>query len=350
VTTKETETPTESARIVDRAEKLLVRFSEDEKARADAIAAAQQALPAKIVADLDKLLEKADSYRDALLVALAVPVVRGEQVDIRKRDPGGRSASDRIGRILRRLHIKGVVGAYQNIGKNSPLLVRGNNKVFDAVLTWGAKAELAELEAAHTYLAARIAATARRVETKPQLRIANLSFGRVMSLLSAMLDEPSGGAHEQYVLAALMEVAFADEGVRVTTKSMSASDHSSRTAGDIEVTSRGRLQEGIEVSANRWRDKLEQADDIIRDHGLARAHIVAEVSGRPYADLVAATAHDISVLAVEPTVAALVAFLDRRSREAALLRLYELLDERVASPDLVNRYVERLRAAELAEE
>jgi hypothetical protein len=232
------------------------------------------------------------------------------------------------------------------------MLARGNNATFDAILTWGAEdADLTQLNLAHVYLAAGIAATARRVETRPQLRLAALTFGRVMALLDEMLAEPSGGAHEQYILAALIEAAVADEaGTRVTTKSMSASDKSSRTAGDIEVTSRGRLQEGIEVSANPWQEKLAQADEIVREHGLPRAHIAASVSGDDvYTELVGLTERDVSVLDVRATVPVLVAFLDRRKREQALLRLYELLDERLASPELVNKYVQRLRDAELAE-
>lgn len=340
----------ESARIFDKVQGLLVPFVADEQARVKAEVDARALLPDKVVGWLDTLLKKPDSYRDALLVALAVPLVRGERVDIRVREEGGRSASDRIGRLLPKLHIKGVVGAYQNIGKNHPMLARGNNATFDSVLAWGAgKASLAELEAAHTYLAAGIAATARKVEQRPELRVVALTFGRVMALLSSMLDEPSGGAHEQYILAALLEQTVSDEGARVTTKSMSASDKSSATAGDIEVTHRGRLQEGIEVSANPWQEKLAQAEAIVRDHGLPRAHIAARVDGDPYAELVLATERDVSVLDVRAVAAVLVAFLDRRGREAALLRLYELLDERLPSPDLVNRYVARLAESGLAE-
>ena len=50
-------------------------------------------------------------------------------------------------------------------------------------------------------------------------------------------------------------------------------------------------------------------------------------------------------LDVRATVPVLVAFLDRRGRESALLKLYELLDEQLASPELVNAYVHELQDA-----
>jgi hypothetical protein len=350
---REQKVPSEGERIVELAERLLVSYVENPQERDGEAAKARAALPPAVVDLLDKLLAKADSYRDALLVALAVPIVRGERVDIRVRDPGGRSASDRIGRLLRALHIRGVVGAYQNIGKNHPVLARGNNESFDAVLTWGAlKATPPELEAAYRYLAAGVAATARRVEPRPKIRPASLTFGRVMLLLSEMLESPSGGAHEQYIVTALIEASLAVEGgPRVATKSMSASDRSSRAAGDIEITHGGRLQESVEVSANPWRDKLPQAEDALREYGLPRAHIVAKAAEPSlYKAVVSATERDISVLDVQAVVPVLVATLDRRGREFALTRLYELLDEKVASPNLVNAFVGRLRDQELMED
>jgi hypothetical protein len=170
-----------------------------------------------------------------------------------------------------------------------------------------------------------------------------LTFARVMSVLEAMLREPSGGAHEQYIVASLLDAAVARDGTRVETKSMSASDRSSKTAGDVEVFDRGRLLEGIEVSANNWREKLAQAEDALRDYGLSRAHVVA-AANEPgvYEALLRETDRDVSVLDVKAVVPVLVAVLDRRQREAALLKLYELLDEKLSSVELVNAYVARL--------
>lgn len=349
----QTQSPaTEASRIVDLAEQTLGEFLTTPKAGQDAIADATKALAPEVVAGLEKLVAKPNSYRDALLVALATPVVRGAAVDIRQRTTGGRPASDSIGKLLRKLHIRGVVGAYQNIGKNSSTLARGNNPTFDQVLTWGVTADLKQLKLAYRFVAAHVAGTARTVTPRPQLRPAQLTFGRVMQLISALLAEPSGGAHEQYITAALLDAATQQEGqnLRVETKAMSASDQSSGTAGDIEILQRGRLQEAIEVSAEPWATKLAQAEASLRDSGLQRAHVVAPVGDvADYGNLASTSDKDISILDPAALAATLVALLDRRGREFALLRLYELLDEKLADPALVNSYVARLQQVGLAE-
>lgn len=366
-------TPSEADRIEALARQTLVQYVEDEGSREAAAAAARTALPNDVIERLDALLANPDSYRDALLVLLAVPLVRGQPTILTKRQSGWRSASRGIGRVLRELHIRGVNESFENIGKNSPALVRGNNDAFDETLRWASRIatlidegtdggvaeantgamneELDAVQHAYRYVSAGVAATARTVLPRPRLRFAALTFARVMGVLEETLAAPSSGAHEQYVIAALLEALLSDSGTRVTTKSLNASDRSSRTAGDVEVVARGRLLEGIEISANDWREKLAQAEAIVREHGLPRAHVVAAVDREGvYVELAAATDRDVSVLDVRATVPVLVAFLDRRGRESALLRLYELLDEHLASPELVNRYVTRLRDAELAGE
>jgi hypothetical protein len=345
--------PTEADRIVALAATKLLAFIEVSASGTRALEAAENVLPAKVQEWLRALVTKPDAYRDALLVALATPLVRGERVDIRERRKGDRAASDRIGRLLRDLHIKGVVGAYQNIGKNSPTLVRGNNDAFDSLLTWGAlQATQAEVEAAYDYVAASVAATARSVLPRPELRPARLTFANVMRVLAGMLGEPSRGAHEQYITAAALDAAAQQEAgaLRVETKALNASDRSSRSAGDIEVFQRGRLQDGVEVSANSWTEKLPQAEDSVRNYGLSRGHVVAPVSGPDvYTQLAAATERDISVVDPLALTSVFVALLDRRGREYMLLRLYELLDEKLASPELVNGFVQRLRTDGLAD-
>lgn len=167
-----------------------------------------------------------------------------------------------------------------------------------------------------------------------------------------MLAQPSGGAHEQYICAAALH-AFAalDAGdMRVATKPLNATDRSSSSAGDIEVFRGGRLQEGIEVSRSLWREKLSQAEDALRTHGLGRAHIIARFDDEDlYGELRRATDRDISIVDPLAVISVLVALLDRGGREHLLLHVYELLDEMVAAPDLVNQFVDRLRSAELTD-
>jgi hypothetical protein len=313
-------------------------------------AAASQAgeLPSEIADSLERVIAKPNSYRDALLVLLAYPLIAEETIDLRRRPDGARTAGDGLGRLLPSLHIKGVVGAFMNIGKNTEELVRGNNPDFDAILTWAStEATLNELGAAYSVVVAKIASTARRVEERPNPLLGQLTFPNLMAMFEEMLSTPSGGAYEQYVVSALLEAALAQEGStrRVETKGLSTSDKSAKSAGDVEIRERGRLQEGIEVTANPWGEKLEQAKRAISEHGLPRSHIVAAVKeDKPYEALrELAGDSDISLVDVEAMVGLLSALLDRGGRQFALLRVYDLLDQHLADPTLVNAYVALLK-------
>jgi hypothetical protein len=319
-----------------------------------AAAAKASELPDEIAESLERVIRKPDSYRDALLVLLAYPTLAEDIVDLRLRPSGARAAGDAVGRLLPSLHIKGVVGAFMNIGKNSPEMVRGNNPDFDAILTWAStEATLDELSAAYYVVVAQVANTAKRVEARPKPLLGQLTFPKVMAMFEEMLGAPSGGSHEQYIVSALLEAALAQEGStrRVETKGLSTSDKSAKAAGDVEIRERGRLQEGIEITANQWEEKLEQAKRAIAEHGLPRSHIVAAVKeDKPYEALrELAGDSDISLVDVQAMVGLLTALLDRGGRQFALLRVYELLDQHLADPAPVNAYVALLKSRELAE-
>lgn len=344
----------EALQIVELAWETLARFIGDEAARTHAGEVATETLPPKIVEAVDVLasLTQSLAYRDGVLTALAHPIVQGKIVDVTQRPPSGRPASDAIGKeVLPELHIKGVKGAYQNIGKNQPNLVRGNNKHWDALLTWAAQeATVEEIRIAYERVAAAIAATARTVLAKPRFRLAQLTFAKVMALIDEMLGEPSAGAHEQYVTAALLTATVQQEstGLRVQTKALNASDLSSRSAGDVEVFHRNKLQEALEVSANHFETKLGQAADAIREYGLSRVHIVAPGLDSSGYEKLAQTEGDVSVLDPRSLAATLVALLDRSGRENAMVELYSLLD-RHASVHVTNAYVRRCWQRGLAE-
>lgn len=347
-------TDDEVQQIVELARSTLVRFIGDEEARFDAEEAPIHELPSEIVEAVKALasLKQSLAYRDGVLTALAHPLVRGEIVDVTQRPPSARTASDIIGgSVLPELHIKGVKGAYQNIGKNQANLVRGNNAAWDALLEWAARdALLDEIRIAYDFVAAAIAATARTVLPAPRFRLAQLTFAKVMALLEEMLSQPSAGAHEQYIASALLDAVLKQEstGLRVQTKALNASDSSSRAAGDVEVFHRNKLQEAIEVSANPFDTKLGQATEAMRQYGLARVHVVAPgLLPGGYDDLAKLDA-DISVLDPDALAATLVALLDRAGRENALASLYALLD-RYAPVELTNAYVRRCWSRELAE-
>jgi SacI restriction endonuclease len=341
--------------VVELARETLLRFIPDEDARVRAGEAADRELPAAIAQAVNELaaLTQSLAYRDGVLTALAHPIVQGEIVDVTQRPPSGRPASDIIGRdLLPSLHIKGVRGAYQNIGKNQPNLVRGNNAHWDALLTWAAnEATLEEIRVAYERIAAAIAATARTVLPKPRFRLAQLTFVNVMALVDEMLSEPTAGAHEQYVTAALLAAALQQEstGLRVQTKALNASDASSRSAGDVEVLHRNKLQEALEVSANHFDSKFGQAMDAMGEYGLSRIHIVAPgLKSGDYEELAQTIDGDVSILDPLALASTLVALLDRSGRESALDELYVLLDKH-ASVQITNSYVRRCWQRGLAE-
>ncbi|MGV1049339.1 MAG: hypothetical protein ACOYD4_12555 [Solirubrobacterales bacterium] len=346
----------EVALIVSLARETLLRFIDSEESQAKAEQAADQLLPPAIARSVNALaaLRRSLAYRDGVLTALAHPIVRGELFDVTQRPPSGRPASDIIGRdLLPKFHIKGVRSAYQNIGKNQPNLVRGNNEGWDGLLTWAAtNATLDEIRVAYERVAAAIASTARTVLPKPRFRLANLTFVKVMALIDQMLNEPSGGAHEQYITAALLGAALQQEstGLRVQTKALNASDASSRSAGDIEVLHRNKLQEALEVSANHFETKFGQAIDAMGEYGLPRIHIVAPgLESGGYDELADELDADVSILDPLALSATLVALLDRSGRESALTELYVLLD-RHASAELTNAFVRRCWQRGLAEQ
>lgn len=344
----------EVALIVSLARETLLRYIDNEESQAKAEEAAADLLPPAISQSVDSLasLQRSVAYRDGVLTALAHPLVQGEPVDVTQRPSSGRPASDIIGRdLLPQLHIKGVRSAYQNIGKNQANLVRGNNEDWDALLTWAATdASLDQIRAAYERVAAAIAATARTVLPKPRFRLAHLTFAKVMALLDQMLNEPSGGAHQQYITAAFLGAAVEQEstGLRAQTKALNASDASSRSAGDVEILRRNKLQEALEVSANHFETKFGQATDAMGEYGLPRIHIVAPgLESGGYDELADVIDGDISVLDPLALVATLVALLDRSGRERALTDLYVLLD-RHASAELTNAYVRRCWQRRLA--
>jgi hypothetical protein len=247
-------------------------------------------------------------------------------------------------------HIAAVQDALQNVGKNYPNLCRGNLPEFDAVLNHanasGVEARRAKLE----YAVAAIAMTARPVLPMPAIDRAKLTFGRVARLFQAMLDTPSHGIHQQMIVAACL-AAVIDEfgmsgpkGLRVETKNVSSSDLSAGAAGDIQIKRGNRTDEAFEVTANPWPEKVAKAARLIRDEDLARAHIVAAVSSAEFGSMLEFEGgEDISVLDTGSFIRTVVAIMRKPAREAALTRLYELLDRVQRDVPRTNAFVTLLQ-------
>lgn len=179
----------------------------------------------------------------------------------------------------------------------------------------------------------------------------------IVAMAPPLLAIPSGGAHEQFVFAALLHASAEESGHRrVETKTLTASDASAGTAGDVQVLEGGRLAEAYEVTANPWRSKVAQAIAVLRHYDLHRVHIVAP-GPAPGADaieaqiaavrpvgLVAADI-DLSVLDVRQECRSLTHMLSRPGRRTALNKLCEHLATRQPTDLLVRGYVDLLAKA-----
>lgn len=265
--------------------------------------------------------------------------------------------AQQLGSFLAARHIKAVKDAYQNIAKNSVSLTRNNVPAFDRLLDWATTtANTSERETALSFACATVAATARPVLPMPAINRSNLTFTRFIDFLHTLLALPSGGAFEQFTVAALLHTVVANHGEgrsRVETKNLNASDRSSFAAGDVQVVTGARVLEAFEVTANDWRLKIGMASKTIRDNDLSRLHIIA---ARPDNDRAAVSAQlrllteDVSVLDTQQVLEVMVALLTRPQRAEALSRLYEYLDRYQPDTERVNLFVRKLMEGGLVED
>lgn len=309
-----------------------------------------------VAAILDRDKSPTKAYRVALVIQLAYGLAADEPLDITVRHPGARGANGvagRCGALLKDRHVVASKDVFQNIGKNTTNLARGNFPDFDAVLAWASKPARTkdQLTALLEFACSAIAATARPVLKLPEIDQSKLTFAAIMTLFDEMFRTPSAGAHEQFIVAALLQARLEQEGRSqyVDTKNLNASDQSSRSAADVQIKSGTRVDEAYEVSANDWATKLADAVPTMKAHDLARLHILARVDD-PASMLKALSglAEDISAIDLRAFVSVHTDELRKQFRAAALVRLYELLDRYQPNVELVNAYVTRLGKQGLA--
>ncbi len=334
---------------------LVEAFLSDPAVGESVIASARASLSPEVLEDLNSVLtDRRTSYRDGVLIQLGYGVA-DPSLDLTQRPEGARGMAQRLGVFFAARHITAVKDAYQNIAKNSVSLTRNNVPAFDRLLVWATAAGTAERETALRLACAVVATTARPVLPMPPINRGALTFARFVGLLHTLLASPSGGAFEQFAIAALINSVVINHGegrARVETKNLNASDRSSFAAGDVQVVTGTRVLEAFEVTANDWRTKVEAASKTIRDNDLSRLHVIAT---RPDGDRAAALAdlralaEDVSVLDVWQVVEVLAALLTRPQRAEALTRLYEYLDRYQPNTERVNLFVRKLGEAGLVE-
>lgn len=334
------------------------RYIGDPAAAEAALEAGAAALPSEVIAKVQAVdTSRRKSYRDGLLIQLAFGLLGAEPLDHTRRPGGGRHAAATLGTGFAQRHVPAVVDAYQNIAKNSADLARGNVPDFDDLLRWMNGADADQRRQLFGYIAARVAATARPVLAMPTLRPAALTFVNVARLLDELLATPSGGAHEQFAVAAFLEALLHEYGLggfagglRVETKNINASDASAGTAADVQIMRANKIEEVFEVSANNWRGKVAQAVAAAVGADQPRAHVIAVADGddRDLSDL-DGLAREVTVADVRSFLRVLVAVLRRPARERGLQRFYELMDSRQSDTDLTNGYVRLLGRLQLTD-
>ena len=319
----------------------------------------EETLPAEHVRNVDAVLNSTKvSYRDALMIQLAYRLTSEAAIDLTVRQAGARTVAQRLGEFFGHQHIQKVQDAFQNIGKNSTNLARGNFTEFDSFLQWASTnsgSTDAQIEAVFDFVCAAVAATARPVLPMPALDRSALTFARMSKLLRDLFDIASQGAHEQFTIAALLSALIEQMGAReyrVETKNLNASDKSSRTAGDVQILMGNRIVEAYEITASDWETKLPSAEKTVKDHDLTRIHIVASIKDEAVTALLGKLAGqeiDVSVLNLWEFAVSLTSALTRPFRAEALVRLYEYLDRYQPDIERVNRYVQMIESHELTE-
>lgn len=312
------------------------------------VTALRAQLSAHAVAMLDATLKAPLSYRDGVFIQLAWGL-EAPGFDHTLKGEGARSSAGKFALALAERHIPFVKDAYQNIGKNSTNLARGNVAPFDDLLRWMNGAADDDRRNLLSLLSATIALTARPVFPMPQLARAELTFVRVAALLDALLAIPSKGAHEQFAVAAFLE-ALIDEfglggvgGLAVRTKNINASDASAGAAADVQIMRGNKIEEAFEVSATDWHGKINQAIQSARSADLPRVHVLAygdELSG--LAEMLKTTTTDVTIIDVRTFLRSLVAVMKKPAREVALRLLYDHIERKQPDIGRVNAFVELL--------
>lgn len=310
---------------------------------------------------IEDLLGKADTYRAGALTIFCYAVASGEVMDMRAFSEGVRGTGELTKHLLPHLSIPATRGnPFETIAKGSPSYVGRARESWNELLTWASTdASFEDVQAVAAQFIRRLAALRRAVPIMPELDTERLTWAAVISVLDSLLDEGSGGAYEQLTVAALVEALHADEVEQrqayVTTKPVSASDESSKAAGDVQVREpSGAVREAVEVAGTDWLGKVGQAVAAMKRDDLRRFLILARAAGAPTrAEVEAAITtvnelpeqRDLAVLDLRSEVRSMVARLDRVARRRMLQTLYRYLLDFQPSDDRVVKYVEELREA-----
>jgi len=326
-------------------------------------------VPPELQDDFLSAIAVANGARDALLIIFAFRLVQGSPIDVSKRMEGDRAVSDFLGKeVLPDLGIDGVKSALEGRSFSHGFLsdeVRSDAVRAIAPLAMETSVTEEQIEGIFWAFARGIAATAKVFKPLSDLDLHAMTFNRTLPLIEFLLGSPdgaemgsrTGGAHEQFLFASLLQAVYDDEDsrLRVITKTLNSSDRSAKAAGDIQVVSgQARLVEAYEVTANRWETKMDKAAQTLNEFPeLDRVHVVADSSGatgsavRAAADQAAQRAGravgsvDITVTGVREQCVVLLSRASQRGRRYAIRILHQHLVNLQSDMSLVDQLVDK---------
>ena len=272
---------------------------------------------------------------------------------------GDRTVSEHVSAVLKSYNIPATEGSMQSSTYRGGYLAAQSADVgVRAFLVWLGSASLGDIKEMFWGLARAFAAHELAFAELPALDTGRFSFVAMRQLIERLRSKGSGGAYEQYLVAALLheEFALVHPTWRVQTKSVGAADTSARATGDVEVRHRQALVHAIEVSASQWQHKLAQAAQTSRRTRTNQVTVLAPASDLSADALAGALAAAGVPAGVDVAVVDLGSFLDAVSsrlpalgRASAVRRLHQdLVTWGRTRPDLVSFLVESLTDLGLA--
>lgn len=298
-------------------------------------------------------------YRDAALMLLAFPAANRIIYDITDRFDRDRATSDWLGGFLKAHDIEAVNSALQNATFRGGFVhasIRSDE--LPRILRWASEETRAPSEVARVFdrIARRVAELAQKIPRLPLLDATLFTFIKTLAIADDFLAKGSGGAAEQYIFAALKmaEIEAGPEGLHVRTKGINAAD-TDRFAGDVQVFhGQADVRDAFEVTARSWTDKIVQAAETIRTHGLDEVHIIANaprltateidagLAAAPLPGSISRESLDVSVVDLKNEVRSLISRLSKSGRVSFVRHLHQLLVEN-RQGQLVDRLVDFVR-------
>jgi len=153
--------------------------------------------------------------------------------------------------------------------------LRTDNR-FGAFITAVSKADPGDIERTAVYMASLFAKSRTIPAVLPALSADTLSFVRAKALFQSLAEAESGGSIQQFLVAALLKVMRAKQGIIVKTHNFNAADKFDNTAGDVEEFIDGTLLRAYEVTMRPdWKNRLPDFRDKMDRVGLQKYIIIA---------------------------------------------------------------------------